>query len=101
MIDGNTVFNNTNAGIMLSKNVQQSTIENKMKLFKIDEDGHALFLFVLKGKTQLMRATTLEQLQFTFDTISAEVNERDKQLKSSNVNGVNQFNKQMLESFVN
>lgn len=72
---------------------------DKMKLFKIDEDGHALFLFVLKGKTQLMKATTLEQLQSTFDIISAEVNERDKQLRS-NVNGVNQFGKQMLESFV-
>ena len=67
---------------------------DKMKLFKIDEDGHALFLFVLKGKTQLMKATTLEQLQSTFDTISAEVNERDKQLKSSSVGGaVNQFGK--------
>ena len=73
---------------------------DKIKLFKIDEDGHALFLFVLKGKTQLMKATTLEQLQSTFDTISAEVNERDKQLKSSSVNGVNQFGKEMLESFV-
>ena len=46
MIDGNTVFNNTNAGIMLSKNVQQSTIENKMKLFKIDNTAmHCFYLF--------------------------------------------------------
>ncbi len=73
---------------------------DKMKLFKINEDGHDLFLFVLKGKTQLMKAKTLEQLQSNFDTISAEVNERYKQLRSSSVNGVNQFSKQMLESFV-
>jgi hypothetical protein len=82
---------------------QAQNLENladKMKLFKFNEDGHALFLFVLKGKTQLMKATTLEQLQSTFDTISAEVNERDKQLRSSNENGVNQFGKQMFDLFV-
>ena len=74
---------------------------DKIKLFKIDEDGHALFLFVLKGKTQVMKATTLEQLQYTFDTISAEVKERYKQLRSSSVGGgVNQFGKQMLEFFI-
>ena len=43
---------------------------DKLKLFKINEDAHALFLFVLEGKTQLMKATTLGQLQSTFDIIS-------------------------------
>jgi hypothetical protein len=82
---------------------QAQNLENladKMKLFKIDEDGHALFLFVLKGKKQLMKATTLEQLRSTFDIISVEVNEKDKQLRSSNVTGLNQFSKQMLDLFV-
>ena len=82
---------------------QAQNLENladKMKLFKFNEDGHALFLFVLKGKTQLMKATTLEQLRSTFDIISVEVNEKDKQLRSSNVTGLNQFSKQMLDLFV-
>lgn len=76
---------------------------DKLKLFKIDEDAHALFLLVLKGKVNLMKAKTLEKLRSTFDRMSTEVNEKDKQLRSrvmkSDPFQVSQFTKDLFQQY--
>jgi hypothetical protein len=66
-------------------------------------DAHALYLLVLKGKTNLMKAKTMEQLRSTFDRMSTEVNEKDKQLRSrvmkSDPFQVSQFTKDLFQQY--